>query len=454
MNPYVIVQYEKIKDGVNSDILIELRDKKVLLDTLIKKYEGLECDTIKKAELDAIYRDIHRNEVLLSEYYSLTKTIIPNLSLDIHQLEKLKKTIEKCYYSTIDSQPIKKSASTTNTSSGPYSSHSIIINPDVKSSQMSSKSSVPSIISDNNSINSAEDNITSVRDDIGSSSGSLISSSISSGGKRCAYYKRGGSSSSGSLISSSVDSSDSIPVSNSNFKDDRYNVSVDNLELTRGAPPIIMDNTVDNIPFRLEHQVDPMFLQQIDKITSESSSLIQSSEMGDSGSEMGDSGSEMGDSGSEMGDSGREQDGESDDDIASVTGVDNMDIMAGVDKYYIGELNAIDHKLMVNYYGNYYRYKFGVLDRNIHNIHIDNNIHIMGDESIYQLNLKLLYLYYKRTDNIYDIHSNYLWCGHNYNNVIENLLITIFNSMVNQLGIDTIDKNSIYAYFISIGIKC
>ena len=43
----------------------------------------------KKVELDIIYRDIHRNEVLLSEYYSLTKTIIPNLSLDIHQLEKL-----------------------------------------------------------------------------------------------------------------------------------------------------------------------------------------------------------------------------------------------------------------------------------------------------------------------------------------------------------------------------
>ena len=108
MNPYVIVQYEKIKDGLNNTIIVELRDKKVLLDKLIKKYDGLECDNEKKVELDIIYRDIHRNEVLLSEYYSLTKTIIPNLSLDIHQLEKLKKTIEKCYHSQLDHNLLKK----------------------------------------------------------------------------------------------------------------------------------------------------------------------------------------------------------------------------------------------------------------------------------------------------------------------------------------------------------
>ena len=49
MNPHVIVQYEKIKDGLNNTIIVELRDKKVLLDKLIKKYDGLECDNEKKS---------------------------------------------------------------------------------------------------------------------------------------------------------------------------------------------------------------------------------------------------------------------------------------------------------------------------------------------------------------------------------------------------------------------
>ena len=56
MNPYVIVQYKKIKEGINDDILSNIRDNNVLLDTLIKKYDGFEIrqDGVKTKPVDAL----------------------------------------------------------------------------------------------------------------------------------------------------------------------------------------------------------------------------------------------------------------------------------------------------------------------------------------------------------------------------------------------------------------
>ena len=445
MDPYVIIQYEKKEGSIDNYLLNRIRDSKVSLDSLIKKYEGMELDSDILEIINKEFLGLHQLERELSKYYKITKTIIPNLSLDVQSLQKLKDNIKGIYINNL-----------------------------IKQESLSDKESIFSIVSNDDSLLSISDPNISKSDQNVSKSNSQLSSNKSSVSGSDSLLSSdnslsGGSSLSGSdsLLSSDYSNSDSDKSVNQDVSKD--DISIKNIDKSKIKN---IADSIDDYNFKL---VQKKNLMSSESLLSSNNSSIDKETPDDQGMDEEEIDEEAIDDNLDEG-KGDDLDEGKGDDLDKVDGddegeeeIDDLDAedededegegegednIEGVDMVKIGDnINNKSNAILENYYGNLYKYKFGILDSDIMDINLYNDIHIMGDETIECLNNKLLYLYNIINKDIYDINSVFLWTGYNYTLMLDRLVYDIYLQLENYLSVNTFTYENIIRYFNHLGIE-